>query len=54
MIMAVFTVAGESDALIWLRVRDMGHLKQSIDHLRRTGNVTGTKTMMILGSWMRD
>ncbi|NMH97316.1 Lrp/AsnC family transcriptional regulator [Pseudonocardia acidicola] len=53
-VQAVFTVAGESDALIWLRVRDMAHLKQGIDHLRRTGNVTGTKTMMILGSWIRD
>ncbi|MFI6293584.1 Lrp/AsnC family transcriptional regulator [Nonomuraea sp. NPDC050790] len=53
-IQAVFTIAGDPDALIHLRVRDLDHLQQIIDGLRRTGNVTGTKTLMVLGSWTRD
>ncbi|MFI6595911.1 Lrp/AsnC family transcriptional regulator [Nonomuraea sp. NPDC050536] len=53
-VQAVFTIAGDPDALIRVRVRDLDHLQQVIDHLRRTGNVTGTKTLMVLGSWTRD
>ncbi|WP_157248977.1 Lrp/AsnC family transcriptional regulator [Nonomuraea typhae] len=53
-IQAVFTIAGDPDALIHIRVRDLDHLQQIIDGLRRTGNVTGTKTLMVLGSWTRD
>jgi Lrp/AsnC family leucine-responsive transcriptional regulator len=51
---AVFTIAGDPDALIQLRVRDLAHLQQAIDQLRRTGNVVGTKTLMVLGSWTRE
>ena len=47
---AVFTVAGDPDALVWIRVRDVQDLKQVVDKLRRTGDVTGTKTMMVLGT----
>ena len=50
-VLAVFTVAGDPDALVWIRVRDVNHLKTVIDQLRRSGNVTGTKTMMVLGAW---
>lgn len=50
---AVFTMAGDPDALIWLRVKDIGHLRTLLDRLRHTGKVTGTKTLMVLGSWMR-
>lgn len=53
-VQAVFTIAGDPDALVRVRVRDLDHLQQVIDHLRRTGNVTGTKTLMVLGSWTRD
>lgn len=45
----VFTIAGDPDAIAWMRVRDVQNLKQSIDRLRRTGHVTGTKTLMVLG-----
>ncbi|MFG1945823.1 Lrp/AsnC family transcriptional regulator [Nonomuraea sp. NPDC048826] len=50
----VFTIAGDPDALIHVRVRDLGHLQQVIDRLRRAGDVTGTKTLLVLGSWIRD
>jgi len=50
----VFTIAGDPDALIHVRVRDLGHLQQVIDRLRRAGDVTGTKTLLVLGSWSRD
>lgn len=53
-VQAVFTIAGDPDALIQVRVRDLGHLQQVIDRMRRAGNVTGTKTLMVLGSWTRD
>jgi len=53
-VQAVFTIAGDPDALVWLRVRDVGHLKDVIDQIRRTGRVTGTKTLMVLDSWTRD
>ena len=53
-VQAVFTIAGDPDALIQLRVRDLDHLQQVIDTLRRTGTVTGTRTLMVLGSWLRD
>ncbi|MEU9358433.1 Lrp/AsnC family transcriptional regulator [Streptomyces sp. NPDC048301] len=52
-VQAVFTIAGDPDALVQVRVRDIEHLQQVIDGLRRTGHVTGTKTLMVLGSWTR-
>lgn len=52
-VVAVFTTAGDPDALAWLRVRDVGHLKQVVDRLRRDGRVNGTKTLMVLGSSFR-
>ena len=44
-----FTIAGDPDALVHLRVRDLDHLKQVIDTIRRSGRVTGTKTLIVLG-----
>ena len=46
----VFTIAGDPDALVWIRVRDVHDLKRVIDQLRSTGDVTGTKTLMVLGT----
>jgi Lrp/AsnC family leucine-responsive transcriptional regulator len=48
---AVFTLAGDPDAIVWLRVRDTRHLAQTIDQLRRSGKVAGTKTLMVLDAW---
>ncbi|WP_433261754.1 Lrp/AsnC family transcriptional regulator [Actinosynnema sp. CS-041913] len=50
---AVFTIAGDPDALVWLRVRDMAHLQRTIDEIRRHHQVTGTKTLIALDSWTR-
>jgi Lrp/AsnC family leucine-responsive transcriptional regulator len=47
---AVHTIAGDPDALVHLRVRDVAHLTRTIDRLRRSGNVTGTKTLIVLGT----
>jgi Lrp/AsnC family leucine-responsive transcriptional regulator len=51
---AVFTTAGDPDALVWMRVRDVDDLKRVIDLLRRSGKVVGTKTLMVLGTWSPD
>lgn len=53
-IRALFTVAGDPDALAWIRVRDVQDLKRVIDQLRNSGKITGTKTMMVLGSSIRS
>ncbi|WP_348538893.1 Lrp/AsnC family transcriptional regulator [Streptomyces pseudovenezuelae] len=49
----VFTVAGDPDALVRVRVANVQHLRDVIDRLRRTGAVIGTKTLMVLGTWRR-
>jgi Lrp/AsnC family leucine-responsive transcriptional regulator len=51
---AVFTVAGDPDALAWIRVRDVDELKRVIDRLRASGSVVGTKTHMVLGTSLRS
>ncbi len=52
-VQAVFTTAGDPDALVWIQVRDVERLGQVIEQLRRSGRVTGTKTLIVLGSWTR-
>jgi Lrp/AsnC family leucine-responsive transcriptional regulator len=51
-VQAVFTTAGDPDALVWIRVRDIADLTRVIDLLRRTGRVTSTKTLMVLDTWI--
>lgn len=53
-VQAVFTIAGDPDALVWLRARDISHIQEVIDRMRRGGTVTGTKTLIVIGSWIRD
>ena len=53
-VQAVFTTAGDPDALVWIRVKDVNDLTRVIDLLRRSGSVTGTKTLMVLDTWMAD
>ena len=43
-------MAGDPDALAWLRVRDVADLQRVVDLLRAGGHVTGTKTMIVLQS----
>jgi Lrp/AsnC family leucine-responsive transcriptional regulator len=49
-VQTIFTTAGDPDALAWIRVSDVEDLKRVIDLLRRSGRVTGTKTLMVLGT----
>jgi Lrp/AsnC family transcriptional regulator, leucine-responsive regulatory protein len=49
-VQTIFTTAGDPDALAWIRVRDVEDLKRVIDLLRRSGRITGTKTLMVLGT----
>lgn len=48
-----FTLAGDPDALIHLRVKDVDHLKRVIDRVRRGrpsgAEIIGTKTLIVLG-----
>lgn len=46
----VYTTAGDPDALVHLRVRDVADLTRVIDLLRRSGKVVGTKTLIVLGT----
>ncbi|HRE02192.1 MAG TPA: Lrp/AsnC family transcriptional regulator [Ilumatobacteraceae bacterium] len=48
-VVGIFTLAGDPDALAWLRVRDVHDLKRVINLIRNTGKVSGTKTLMVLG-----
>jgi len=49
-----FTLAGDPDALVRLRVTDVEHLKQVIDRVRRGrrggAKIIGTKTLIVLGT----
>jgi Lrp/AsnC family transcriptional regulator, leucine-responsive regulatory protein len=49
-----FTLAGDPDALIRVRVRDVEHLKSVIDRVRRGkrggAKIIGTKTLIVLAS----
>jgi Lrp/AsnC family transcriptional regulator, leucine-responsive regulatory protein len=49
-----FTLAGDPDALIRLRVADVDHLKRVIDRVRRgtpgATKIAGTKTLIVLGT----
>lgn len=48
-----FTLAGDPDALVRLRVNDVEHLKRVIDRIRRgehgSTKIIGTKTLIVLG-----
>ena len=49
-IRALYTLAGNPDALALIHAADMEDLKSVIDAIRRTGHVTGTKTLIVLGA----
>jgi DNA-binding Lrp family transcriptional regulator len=50
----VATTAGDPDALVRVRVGSVEQLQGVINRLRHTGQVTGTKTLMVLRRWRRD
>jgi DNA-binding Lrp family transcriptional regulator len=49
----VMAIAGDPDALVHVRVDDVEHLQRVVNQLRRTGKVTGTKTLIVMGRWAR-
>jgi Lrp/AsnC family leucine-responsive transcriptional regulator len=53
-VVETFTLAGEPDALVRLRVEDVEQLKRVIDRIRRGqrggAKVVGTKTLIVLGT----
>lgn len=52
-VVEAFTTAGDPDALVRVRATDLDHLKRIVDRIRRTGKVTGTKTLIVLGSTLQ-
>jgi len=44
----------DPDALLRIRVDDVEHLREVVNRLRRSGRVTGTKTLMVLDHWSRQ
>jgi Lrp/AsnC family transcriptional regulator, leucine-responsive regulatory protein len=52
-VLEVYTIAGDPDALVRIRVSSVEHLQQVVDALRHRTGVVGTKTLMVLGSWRR-
>jgi Lrp/AsnC family leucine-responsive transcriptional regulator len=49
-VVEAFTTAGDPDALVRVRATDLDHLKRVVDRIRRSGHVTGTKTLIVLGT----
>lgn len=48
-----FTIAGDPDALVRIVVDDVDHLQRVVNALRRTGKLTGTKTLIVMHAWNR-
>jgi Lrp/AsnC family leucine-responsive transcriptional regulator len=53
-IMSFYTIAGDPDALVRIRVEDVDHLQRVVNSMRRTGKLTATKTLIVMHSWNRD
>lgn len=53
-VLEAYTTAGDPDLLVRLRVDDVVALQRVVNQLRRSGQVTGTKTLMVLGRWYRS
>lgn len=47
-VVAAYTVTGEASALVHLRARDIAHLEQALERLRREENITRTNTAIVL------
>ena len=48
-----YTIAGDPDALVRFRVRNVDHLQTVVNAIRRTGIVAGTKTLIVMSTWDR-
>jgi Lrp/AsnC family leucine-responsive transcriptional regulator len=52
-VLQMFTIAGDPDALLRLRVDSVEHLQDVVNRMRKTGRIVGTKTLIVLGEWNR-
>lgn len=52
-VQSFYTIAGDPDALVRLRVDDADHLQRVVNWIRRTGKVASTKTLIVLYDWER-
>ncbi|MFF3372171.1 Lrp/AsnC family transcriptional regulator [Streptomyces sp. NPDC002680] len=52
-VLQMFTIAGDPDALLRLRVDSVQHLQQVVNRIRKTGRIVGTKTLIVLNEWNR-
>lgn len=47
-VVAAYTITGEASALVHLRTRDIQHLEEALERLRREENITRTNTSIVL------
>jgi DNA-binding Lrp family transcriptional regulator len=47
-VVAAYTITGEASALVHLRTRDIQHLEEALERLRREDNITRTNTSIVL------
>jgi DNA-binding Lrp family transcriptional regulator len=47
-----FTVSGEPDVLLRLRVDSVAHLEELVERVRRDPNVVRTRTMLVLSTFL--
>ena len=48
-----YTVAGNPDGLVRFRARNLDHLQQVVNAIRKTPIVAGTKTLIVMSVWDR-
>jgi DNA-binding Lrp family transcriptional regulator len=49
-IVSAFTVSGEADAVIRVRVDSIDHLEKLVESLRRDPNIVRTRTLIVLST----
>lgn len=49
-----YMIAGDPDGLVRFRARDLNHLQQVVNAIRKTPIVAGTKTLIAMASWERN
>jgi DNA-binding Lrp family transcriptional regulator len=47
-VVAAYTITGDASALVHLRTRDIQHLEEALERLRRESNIMQTKTAIVL------
>ena len=48
-----YTIAGDPDGIVRFRVRNVDHLQQVVNKIRKTPIVAGTKTLIVMSVWDR-